>query len=128
MTYGFFFASPVVNPCIRNRCNFIDPIRARFLLQLINDYCTSYHVVPAAGTLSRNGKHESKKPKARGVQYQEDPRYLLPLTLVKDLNETLIWEVIYRLEGSVESLLEKTCGVARLPKLKKNRERNSQIR
>lgn len=93
----------------------IESTRARFL-QLIIDYFISYHVVPAAeapegNSYSPNGKDKSKKRKSRDAQYEGDPRYLLPLTFVANLYETLIREINLRL-ATVEGLQEKTFGVA----------------
>ncbi|XP_024378787.1 uncharacterized protein At2g02148 isoform X3 [Physcomitrium patens] len=93
----------------------IESTRARFL-QLIIDYFIRYHVVPATeapegNSYSPNGKDKSKKRKSRDVQYEGDPRYLLPLTFVANLYETLIREINQRL-ATIEGLQEKTFGVA----------------
>jgi len=93
----------------------IESTRARFL-QLIIDYFITYHVVAAAeapegNSYSPNGKDKSKKRKSRDAQYEGDARYLLPLTFVANLYETLIREINLRL-ATVEGLQEKTFGVA----------------
>lgn len=94
----------------------IESTRARFL-QLIIDFFITYHVVPAAempegNSYSPNGKEKSsKKRKNREAQYEGDSRYLLPLTFVANLYETLIREINQRL-ATVEGLQEKTFGVA----------------
>lgn len=60
---------------------------------------------------SPNGKDKMKKRRSRDVAYEGDPRYLLPLTFVANLYETLILEVNQRLV-TVEGIHEKTMGVA----------------
>lgn len=86
-------------------------------MQLIIDNFIAYHIIPAAelpegNSYSPNNKDKSKKRKSRDVhQWEGDPRYLLPLTFVANLYETLIREVNQRLQ-TVEGLHEKTFGVA----------------
>ncbi|XP_024376857.1 uncharacterized protein At2g02148 isoform X3 [Physcomitrium patens] len=93
----------------------IESTRA-FFLQLIIDSFIRCHVIPAAeapegNSYSPNGKDKSKKRKSRDVQYEGDPRYLLPLTFVANLYETLIREINQRL-ATVDGLQEKSFGVA----------------
>ncbi|KAH8971088.1 hypothetical protein BDL97_02G124200 [Sphagnum fallax] len=93
----------------------IESTRARFL-QLIIDSFIIDHIIPVPESPemnynSPNNNDKSKKRKSRDVQYEGDPRYLLPLTFVANLYETLIREVNQRL-ATVEGLHEKTFGVA----------------
>jgi hypothetical protein len=93
----------------------IESTRARFL-QLIIDSFIIHHIIPVPESPemnynSPNNNDKSKKRKSRDVQYEGDPRYLLPLTFVANLYETLIREVNQRL-ATVEGLHEKTFGVA----------------
>lgn len=82
-------------------------------MQLIIDYFIRYHVVPASEAPEGNSysQDKSKKRKARDVQYEGDSRFLLPLTFVANLYETLIRQINLRL-ATVEGLHEKTFGVA----------------
>lgn len=88
----------------------IESTRARFL-QLIIDNFITYHIIPVPESPDMNYLDKSKKRKSRDSQYEGDPRYLLPLTFVANLYETLIREVNVRL-ATVEGLHEKTFGVA----------------
>ncbi len=88
----------------------IESTRARFL-QLIIDNFITYHIIPVPESPDMNYFDKSKKRKSRDSQYEGDPRYLLPLTFVANLYETLIREVNLRLV-TVEGLHEKTFGVA----------------
>ncbi|CAK9272899.1 unnamed protein product [Sphagnum jensenii] len=88
----------------------IESTRARFL-QLIIDNFITYHIIPVPESPDMNYLDKSKKQKSRDSQYEGDPRYLLPLTFVANLYETLIREVNLRL-ATVEGLHEKTFGVA----------------
>ncbi|CAK9226347.1 unnamed protein product [Sphagnum troendelagicum] len=88
----------------------IESTRARFL-QLIIDNFITYHIIPVPESPDMNYLDKSKKRKSRDSQYEGDPRYLLPLTFVANLYETLIREVNLRL-ATVEGLHEKTFGVA----------------
>ncbi|CAM6048386.1 unnamed protein product [Sphagnum compactum] len=88
----------------------IESTRARFL-QLIIDNFITYHIIPVPESPDMNYLDKSKKRKSRDSQYEGDPRYLLPLTFVPNLYETLIREVNLRL-ATVEGLHEKTFGVA----------------
>ena len=66
---------------------------------------------PEANAYSPLDKEKLKKRKLREVQYEGDPRFLLPLTFVANLYETLIREINQRL-STVDGLHEKTFGVA----------------
>lgn len=95
----------------------IETARARFL-QIIIDHFITHHIVPTPESPtetnynSPNSKEKLKKRiRTRDGQYEGDPRYLLPLTFVANLYETLIHEVNQRL-GTVEGSHEKTMGVA----------------
>lgn len=85
-------------------------------MQLIIDYFITYHVIPVSDVPEANAyspldKDKLKKRKLRDVQYEGDPRFLLPLTFVANLYETLIREINQRL-ATVDGLHEKTFGVA----------------
>ncbi|XP_024379170.1 uncharacterized protein At2g02148 [Physcomitrium patens] len=93
----------------------IESTRARFL-QLIIDYFIKYHIISAAEaheahSYSSNGKDKLTKRKSRDVQYEGGHRYLLPLTFLANLYETLIREINQRL-AAVEGLQERTFGAA----------------
>ncbi|CAM6083339.1 unnamed protein product [Calypogeia fissa] len=94
----------------------IETARARFL-QIIIDHFIRYYVVPTPESPpdmnfnSPNSKEKMKKRRSRDVAYEGDANYLLPLTFVANLYETLIHEVNQRLV-TVEGIHEKTMGVA----------------
>eukprot|EP00249_Psilotum_nudum_P009341 c21866_g1_i1 orf=963-2363(+) len=93
----------------------IEAARSRFL-QILLDYFITAHVIPVPDSPesnygSANSKDKQKKRKSREVQYEGDPKYVLPLAYVANLYETLINEVNSRL-ASVEGFHEKTIGVA----------------
>eukprot|EP00250_Pteridium_aquilinum_P014541 c22050_g1_i2 orf=245-1531(-) len=93
----------------------IEANRSRFLDLLLANFIT-HHVIPCGETSdpaynSPNGKEKQKKRKMRDVQYEGDPKYVLPLAYVANLYDTLINEINVRL-ATLENVHEKTMGVA----------------
>nr|DAD36052.1 TPA_asm: hypothetical protein HUJ06_006692 [Nelumbo nucifera] len=92
----------------------IETARARFL-QILVDHFISEHVIEVQDTeaeyASQSGQDKLNKRKPREVQYEGDPRFVLPLMYVANLYETLVNEVNMRL-ASLNGIREKTIGVA----------------
>ncbi|KAL3700641.1 hypothetical protein R1sor_018663 [Riccia sorocarpa] len=95
----------------------IETSRARFL-QILIDHFITHHIVPTTESPtetnygSPNSKEKMKKRiRTRDGQYEGDPNFLLPLTFVANLYETLVHEVNQRL-ATLEGIHEKTMGVA----------------
>lgn len=93
----------------------IEAARSRFVALLLSNFITA-HVILCADTTdsaynNQNGKEKQKKRKPREVQYEGDPKYVLPLAYVANLYETLISEIDVRL-ATLDNVHEKTMGVA----------------
>ncbi|EFJ24069.1 hypothetical protein SELMODRAFT_414814 [Selaginella moellendorffii] len=93
----------------------IEAARARFVQLIIDRFIQprSYPVSdsPEGNYSNPNSKEKESKRKPSEVHYEGDPRFLLPLTFVANLYETLISEIDARLH-TVEGVHEKTMGVA----------------
>lgn len=95
--------------------NPMETAKARFLNLLIDHFITQ-HTIPAMDSPelmynNSNSKEKSRKRKPRENQWEGDPNYLLPLTFVANLYETLVSEINQRLI-TVEHIPEKTMMVA----------------
>ncbi|CAA6662730.1 unnamed protein product [Spirodela intermedia] len=91
----------------------IETARARFL-QVVVDHFLRDHVVEVvqAYEAEYNGGYDKvSKRKSREVQYEGDPRFVLPLMYVANLYETLVNDANARL-ASLAGVREKTIGVA----------------
>ncbi|KAK9105880.1 hypothetical protein Scep_022724 [Stephania cephalantha] len=92
----------------------IETARARFL-QIVVDHFISDHIIEVADTeidyTGHPGHDKPHKRKLREVQYEGDPRFVLPLMYVANLYETLVNDVNVRL-ASLDGIREKTIGVA----------------
>lgn len=93
----------------------IETARARFL-QIVVDHFISEHVIEVVDSSEADydnqpGQDKLNKRKPRDVQYEGDPRFLLPLMYVANLYETLVHNVNMRL-ASLDGIREKTIGVA----------------
>ena len=91
----------------------IETARARFL-QIIVDNFINEHVIEVEDSPDVNyghGHDKLSKRKPREVQYEGDPRFVLPLMYVANLYETLVNDVNMRL-SSLDGIREKTIGVA----------------
>lgn len=92
----------------------IETARARFL-QIIVDHFINEHVIEVADTevdyTAQSGQDKLNKRKSREVQYEGDPRFVLPLMYVANMYETLVSDVNTRL-ASLNGIREKTIGVA----------------
>ncbi|KAJ7552587.1 hypothetical protein O6H91_06G061000 [Diphasiastrum complanatum] len=94
----------------------IETARVRFL-QLIVEHFVQAHLITVqsdssdANYVSSSNKEKENKRKKSEVQFEGDARFLLPLTYIANLYETLVHEVDARL-ASVEGIHEKTIGVA----------------
>lgn len=91
----------------------IETARARFL-QVVVDHFLHDHVVEVAQAYEVEynvGYDKTSKRKPREVQYEGDPRFVLPLMYVANLYETLVNDANARL-ASLEGIREKTIGVA----------------
>lgn len=91
----------------------IETARARFL-QIIVDNFINEHVIEVEDTSDVNyghGHDKLNKRKPRDVQYEGDPKFVLPLMYVANLYETLVNDVNVRL-SSLDGIREKTIGVA----------------
>ena len=93
----------------------IEAARSRFLDLLLSNFITPHVIscteIPEHMYNSPNGKDKQKKRKARDVQFEGDPKYVLPLAYVANLYETLISEINVRI-ASLDNVHEKTMGVA----------------
>lgn len=92
----------------------IEAARARFM-QIIVDHFIDDHVIEVADSEAdyngQSGQDKLNKRKSREVQYEGDPRFVLPLMYVANMYETLVNEVNIRL-ASLNGIREKTIGVA----------------
>ncbi|XP_042506012.1 uncharacterized protein At2g02148 isoform X1 [Macadamia integrifolia] len=92
----------------------IETARARFL-QIIVDHFIREHFIEVADSESeygaQSGQDKLNKRKNREVQYEGDPRFVLPLMYVANLYETLVNDVNMRL-ASLDGIREKNIGVA----------------
>ncbi|KAJ6832221.1 uncharacterized protein M6B38_112940 [Iris pallida] len=91
----------------------IENARARFL-QIIVDHFVNQHVIELGDSADINyghGHDKMNKRKPREVQYEGDPRFVLPLMYVANLYETLVNDVNMRI-SSLDGIREKTIGVA----------------
>ncbi|KAI3728279.1 hypothetical protein L6452_16913 [Arctium lappa] len=90
----------------------IETARARFLDFVVDNFIGS-HVVEVTDSETDGISVEEKlsKRKARDIQYEGDPRFVLPLMYVANMYETLVNEVNMRL-SSLDNMREKTIGVA----------------
>ncbi|GAB2279755.1 hypothetical protein Dimus_014394 [Dionaea muscipula] len=93
----------------------IEAARARFL-QMIVDHFIREHVAQAQGSgLDHMAlpcqEDKSNKRKSGEVEYEGDPRFVLPLMYVANVYETLVNEANMRL-ASLNGLREKTIGLA----------------
>lgn len=105
------------NPCCTLTAKDIMPIeaaRSRFL-QIIVDHFIGQHLIEKRGACMENtvehGEDKLNKRKSGEVQYEGDPRFVLPLMYVANLYETLVNEVNLRI-ASLNGLRDKTIGVA----------------
>ncbi|XP_021713711.1 uncharacterized protein At2g02148-like [Chenopodium quinoa] len=92
----------------------IETARARFL-QIVVDNFITHHTIEKPGAYIDNivepGGDKSNKRKSAEVQYEGDPRFVLPLMYVANLYETLVSEANMRV-ALLNGLREKTIGVA----------------
>ncbi|KAH7299907.1 hypothetical protein KP509_24G035400 [Ceratopteris richardii] len=93
----------------------IEAARSRFLDLLLKNFIAA-HVIPSMEISdpsynSPNVKEKQKKRKSRDVQFEGDPKYVLPLAYIANLYETLINEINVRL-ATLDTVHEKTMGVA----------------
>ncbi|XP_068645841.1 uncharacterized protein At2g02148 [Aristolochia californica] len=93
----------------------IETARARFL-QIVVDHFINDHVIEVTDSSEPDYSNQSSqdklnKRKPREVQYEGDPRLVLPLMYVANLYETLVNEVNMRL-STLDGVREKTIGVA----------------
>ncbi|XP_038971324.1 uncharacterized protein At2g02148 isoform X2 [Phoenix dactylifera] len=91
----------------------IETARARFL-QIFVEHFIKEHVVEVADSADADygqGHDKLNKRKAREIQYEGDPRFVLPLMYVANLYETLVNDVNMRL-ASLGGIREKNIGVA----------------
>ncbi|KAL2924386.1 hypothetical protein RDABS01_023051, partial [Bienertia sinuspersici] len=92
----------------------IESARVRFL-QIVVDNFISEHIIEkrnaGVDTIPEPGDDKSNKRKSAEVQYEGDPRFVLPLMYVANLYETLVSEVNMRI-ASLNGLREKTIGLA----------------
>lgn len=107
---------------MRNPCNTIiakdilpiEAARSRFL-QIVVDHFISQHLIEKRGTCIENtvehGEDKLNKRKSGEVQYEGDPRFVLPLMYVANLYETLANEVNLRIASS-HGLRDKNIAVA----------------
>ena len=84
-------------------------------MQIIVDHFIDDHVIEVADSEAdyngQSGQDKLNKRKSREVQYEGDPRFVLPLMYVANMYETLVNEVNIRL-ASLNGIREKTIGVA----------------
>ncbi|KAJ4974322.1 hypothetical protein NE237_007496 [Protea cynaroides] len=92
----------------------IEKARARFL-QIIVDHFINEHVIEVTDCESeygaQSGQDKINKRRPREVQYEGDPRFVLPLMYVANLYATLVNDVNMRLV-SLDGTREKNIGVA----------------
>ncbi|XP_039120052.1 uncharacterized protein At2g02148 [Dioscorea cayenensis subsp. rotundata] len=91
----------------------IENARVRFL-QIFVDHFIEQHVVEAPDSSAPDyghGADKINKRKQGEVQYEGDPRFVLPLMYVANLYENLVSDVNLRL-SSLDGIREKTIGVA----------------
>ncbi|XP_057962825.1 uncharacterized protein At2g02148 isoform X3 [Malania oleifera] len=92
----------------------IETARARFL-QIIVDHFINEHVVEVADSeanyAAQSDQDKLSKRKTREIQYEGDPRFVLPLMYVANMYETLVNDVNIRL-ASMNGMHVKTIGVA----------------
>ena len=79
------------------------------------DHFIGEHVIEVADSESdyngQSGQDKLNKRKTRELQYEGDPRFVLPLMYVANMYETLVHDVNIRL-ASLNGIREKTIGVA----------------
>lgn len=83
-------------------------------LQIFVDHFIEQHVVEAPDSSAPDyghGADKINKRKQGEVQYEGDPRFVLPLMYVANLYENLVSDVNLRL-SSLDGIREKTIGVA----------------
>lgn len=105
-------SSPLYNTLAIDDVLPIETARARFL-QIVVDNFINEHVIEVEDVPDVNyghGNHKNKR-KPQDVQYEGDPRFVLPLMYVANLYETLVNDVNVRL-SSLDGIREKTIGVA----------------
>ncbi|XP_038906985.1 uncharacterized protein At2g02148 isoform X1 [Benincasa hispida] len=92
----------------------IEAARARFL-QIIVDHFIDDHVLEVTETdndyISQSGQDKLAKRKTKEVQYEGDPKFVLPLMYVANMYETLVTDANIRL-ASLSGIRDKTIGVA----------------
>ncbi|GJQ94226.1 putative pentatricopeptide repeat-containing protein [Tanacetum coccineum] len=92
----------------------LETARARFVDFVVDNFISS-HVVEVTDSetngISQSVEQDISKRKARDVQYEGDPRFVLPLMYVANMYETMVNEVNMRL-SSLDGMSEKTIGVA----------------
>ncbi|XP_024994424.1 uncharacterized protein At2g02148-like isoform X1 [Cynara cardunculus var. scolymus] len=92
----------------------IETARARFLDFIVDSFIGS-HVLEVSDSetdgISQSVEEKLSKRKTRDIQYEGDPRFVLPLMYVANMYETLVNEVNMRL-SSLDNMREKTIGVA----------------
>ncbi|KAK9749785.1 hypothetical protein RND81_02G150000 [Saponaria officinalis] len=92
----------------------IEAARARFL-QVIVDNFIGEHLIEKQGAYVDDtfepGEDKMNKRKSGQIQYEGDPRFVLPLMYVANLYQTLVNEVNLKM-ASLNGIREKTIGVA----------------
>lgn len=92
----------------------IEAARARFL-QIVVDHFIDDHVLEVTETdndyISQSGQDKLTKRKTKEVQYEGDPKFVLPLMYVANMYETLVNDANIRL-SSLSGIRDKTIGVA----------------
>ncbi|XP_031742092.1 uncharacterized protein At2g02148 isoform X2 [Cucumis sativus] len=92
----------------------IEAARARFL-QIIVDHFIHDHILEVTETdndyISQSGQDKLTKRKTKEVQYEADPKFVLPLMYVANMYETLVNDANIRL-ASLSGIRDKNIGVA----------------
>ncbi|KAH9624019.1 hypothetical protein KSS87_008612 [Heliosperma pusillum] len=107
---------------LRNSCNEltmkdvlpIETARTRFLQIIVDNFISEHVIVKQGGFIddtAEPGEDNMNKRKSGEIQYEGDPRFVLPLMYVANLYETLVNEVNLKI-ASLNGLREKTIGVA----------------
>ncbi|KAK1324975.1 Uncharacterized protein QJS10_CPA01g00164 [Acorus calamus] len=91
----------------------IETARARFLEIFVDHFINDHviEVVDSSDTDYIGAQEKLNKRRPREVQYEGDPRFVLPLMYVANLYETLVGDVNMRL-ASLDGSRDKTIGVA----------------
>ncbi|XP_074309024.1 uncharacterized protein At2g02148 [Silene latifolia] len=107
---------------LRNSCNEltmkdvlpIETARTRFLQVIVDNFISEHVIVKQGGFIddtAEPGEDSMNKRKSGEIQYEGDPRFVLPLMYVANVYETLVNEVNLKI-ASLNGLREKTIGVA----------------